>query len=310
MKISVIIPVYNHRTALERAIQSVKAQQYSDIETIIVDDGSEEPIADVVDQHDRAKMPITFIEQANAGANAARNRGIRLADGDIVSFLDADDELMPSYSSRVVDALADSPDSIAGVCTGYEIMRGGKRDHFKRPPKRITAEHIRKENVIGGFSCTAFKRDAIQEVGGLDERFSAVQDYEFFMRILERYSMYGIPTLLARYHADGSVISSDLDRRITGHQQFIAKHGEKLTARGRANAHYRLSFYLGRAGDIQGARRELRKSIEHDPLRGWYYYHLFSTFFGVDGYADALSLKKYVKCLVDRYGSHPIAPPR
>ncbi len=91
-KVSVIIPFYSHKEWLEEAISSVVAQTHKNIEIIVINDGSAEDVRSLIDKY---KGKIVYLEQANRGAAAARNRGIEAATGEYIAFLDADDLWIP-----------------------------------------------------------------------------------------------------------------------------------------------------------------------------------------------------------------------
>jgi glycosyltransferase involved in cell wall biosynthesis len=104
MKVSAVIPTYNRSSQVCRAIDSVLAQTVRVEEIIVVDDGSTDGTADAV--RDRYGCRVVLLEQENAGAAAARNRGIREARGEWIAFLDSDDVWMPTKIERQFEALA------------------------------------------------------------------------------------------------------------------------------------------------------------------------------------------------------------
>jgi glycosyltransferase involved in cell wall biosynthesis len=104
--ISVMIPVYNSEAYLAEAIDSVLAQSYRPIELIVVDDGSDDAGGEVARRYGDA---VRYQRQARAGNGAARNRAVGLASGDLFTFLDADDRLVPGALERLADVLRDDP---------------------------------------------------------------------------------------------------------------------------------------------------------------------------------------------------------
>ncbi len=102
MKISVIVPVYNAEDYLNRCIKSVTAQAYSNWELILVDDGSTDSSAEIIDRAATDDARIRAIHQSNAGAGSARNNGISSASGDYIVFLDSDDYIDKDYFSLLV----------------------------------------------------------------------------------------------------------------------------------------------------------------------------------------------------------------
>ena len=97
MKLSIIIPVFNDVTCIGHAIDSVLKQQFADWELIIVDDGSTDGTADVIDRIASTDKRISVVHQVNAGPGAARNTGLDAAHGEYVAFLDSDDELASTH---------------------------------------------------------------------------------------------------------------------------------------------------------------------------------------------------------------------
>lgn len=97
MKISVIVPVYNAERYIKKCISSVMRQTYSDWELLIIDDGSTDGSGDLIDIAAKKDSRIIAVHQKNAGPGEARNRGIEMATGDFVAFLDADDFIDKEY---------------------------------------------------------------------------------------------------------------------------------------------------------------------------------------------------------------------
>src|ERR1035437_4715784 len=124
LSFSVIIPLYNKEAYIARAIQSVFAQDWQDYELLVVDDGSTDNGAEVLARW-LSDPRVRLITQKNAGAGAARNRGLAEMRGDIAAFLDADDEWLPTHLGDLAEIASTYPQ--AGLlATGFRaVYRGG-----------------------------------------------------------------------------------------------------------------------------------------------------------------------------------------
>lgn len=119
--VTVVIPLYNKVRHIQRALQSVLGQTYKDFEIVVIDDGSTDGGAEIVSAFSNSR--IRLIQQENAGASAARNRGIREATGELVAFLDADDEWLPCFLETVIGLRTRHPE--AGMyATAYRYSKG------------------------------------------------------------------------------------------------------------------------------------------------------------------------------------------
>ena len=117
--ISVIVPAYNYAHLLPRALDSVLAQWAGDIELLVVNDGSQDNTAEVLAEYQARHPQLQVVHQANAGAAAARNHGIRLARGRYALLLDADDELVPDAFASLRTVLQANPQ--AGLVLGAQL---------------------------------------------------------------------------------------------------------------------------------------------------------------------------------------------
>ena len=124
LMITVVIPLYNKATSIANALDSVLAQTYQDFEVVVVDDGSTDGGAAVVEQY--ADPRIRLIRQENAGVSAARNKGISEARGEYVAFLDADDEWMPEFLSEIVALQQEFPECRAQATSYVQCQNGEK----------------------------------------------------------------------------------------------------------------------------------------------------------------------------------------
>ena len=118
MKISVIVPVYNCAPYVERCIRSILAQTYTDLEIICIDDGSTDDSGNILDKLSCEDARIRVIHQKNAGASAARNTGINVATGDLITFVDSDDAIEPDMYETLLPYFDDAHVDI--VHCGYK----------------------------------------------------------------------------------------------------------------------------------------------------------------------------------------------
>ncbi|TGC08027.1 glycosyltransferase family 2 protein [Methanolobus halotolerans] len=118
--VSVVIPLYNKQLYIKRAIESVLIQTTQDFEIIVVDDGSTDKSAEIVQNiNDRR---IRLIQQRNGGVSVARNRGIKEAKADLIAFLDADDEWLPDFINTVIELRQKFPDAGAYLTNYFHYI--------------------------------------------------------------------------------------------------------------------------------------------------------------------------------------------
>src|SRR4051794_5813716 len=106
--VSVVIPTYNYARFIERALVSVLGQTHRPAEVLVIDDGSTDETATVVDRY---ATRVRYLRQENSGVSAARNAGVESSTGDLVAFLDADDEWVPNKLELQVEALTKRPEA-------------------------------------------------------------------------------------------------------------------------------------------------------------------------------------------------------
>ncbi len=169
--VSVIIPLYNARRYVAQAIESALNQTYSNVEVIVVDDGSTDDPLEVI-----SKYPVRVIRQDNKGASAARNTGIREATGEFIVTLDADDTISPEYIVRTMSLM--TPD-ISAVCTDF--------DYFGQHTGRthITIPTLVEELTGNKLTCCAlFRKQALVDVGGYNTELFAYEDWNLWIDLL------------------------------------------------------------------------------------------------------------------------------
>ena len=129
IKVSVIIPVYNVETYISKCISSVIEQNYKNIEIILIDDGSQDSSGKILDEYEKKDDRITVIHQKNKGVSAARNRGLELASGDYVVFVDGDDWVDSDYVSYFVELLQNHECEIGMNVNNYTAISNRSNDN-------------------------------------------------------------------------------------------------------------------------------------------------------------------------------------
>ncbi len=212
-QVSVIIPTYNRGWIINEAIDSVLAQDYTEFELIVVDDGSTDHTSDVLDSYRNA---IKVLSQQNKGVSAARNRGIAEASGKFIAFLDSDDLWLPQKLSRQVEFFNTTPDAL--ICQTEEVwIRNGLRANPKKRHKKPSGMIFEPSLALCLVSPSAvmIRRSLLGMVGNFDETLPACEDYDLWLRISCRFPVYRIdtPLIIKRGgHEDQLSASFGLDR--------------------------------------------------------------------------------------------------
>lgn len=203
--ISVIIPTYNYGAVVGRALDSVLAQWEDDIELLVVNDGSRDNTVEVLDDY-ASRYPglVQVIHQDNAGPAAARNRGIRLAQGQYVLLLDADDELLPDTLNRLRQALRESPE--AGMVLGGQVsvyQDGHQRQRLPDPvpesPFLRVRRYLLEKRIAIAHGSSLFRRDLLMQCP-YPESLRGGEDIAVFAYLLANARVVLINELLVRIH--------------------------------------------------------------------------------------------------------------
>ncbi|MEW5805861.1 MAG: glycosyltransferase [Acidobacteriota bacterium] len=280
-RVSVIIPSYNHAAYIQAAIESVLAQSYRDHEIIVVDDGSEDATHQVV-------MPylsrISFYDFPNAGIAANYNRGIGLAKGRIVAFLESDDLLDPLYLERAMNVMENEPD-IGGLIVGRRVLqstRNGKDKLLEVMPKRSPGRFFTTESILVGgdwgiASTPILRLDCLEEVGLFDEQLAFGCDVDMALRFTLKYRLAYLdePLYLYRRHRQNTtrdlVQTSREALRVALH--FVERHPDysrlntSIVNRCIGNLYGRVGSLMLKSGDFPRSAilEHFRAAVSHYP---------------------------------------------
>lgn len=194
--VSVITAVYNGEQYLREALESLFAQDYTDFESIVVDDGSTDGSAEIAQS-----FPVVYHRQHNQGAAAARNAGITLARGELVAYLDSDDLLPPNKLSVQVGYLTEHPE-IGCVLGRQEIMLQGVE-----APDWLTRDAVYGDLDGIPLVSAMVRKSILDRVGGFDPSFGFAEDRDLFIRLREQgVAIEVLPEVLVhrRFHGENT----------------------------------------------------------------------------------------------------------
>ena len=215
-KVSVIIAIYNGATRgyLVLAIESVLSQSYKEIELILVDDGSTDDTKALCEKY-LTDSRVTYFYKENGGAAAARNLGIQKSTGELICFLDDDDVWLPEKLEKQINLFNTIKDCSFGMSyTGLHVIDAqGKKTGF------VSCHHaggnifekILIENIVDCTSSVMIKRGVLRDIGVFREELSYAEDYELWLRIAKKYSVYSVNEPLVLYREHGNQLSANID---------------------------------------------------------------------------------------------------
>ena len=222
--VSVVIPCYNHGHYLAQALCTVLAQDLKDWEAIVVNDGSTDDTVDVVAQFSDPR--IAYVYQENQGLSAARNTGIRAAQGKYLAFLDADDEWEPAFLQRCTQTL-EAHTTLGGVFTRNYFIDERGTVLPQIGGQAISRDAFRSRNLEGGFftpGAIVVRAALVCDAGLFDTQLTSEEDWDLWMRISERAHMEGLYDILARYRVYPGSMSTNAGRMHANRMMVLGKY--------------------------------------------------------------------------------------
>jgi len=234
--VSVIIPTYNRSARVADAVRSVLHQTFEDWELIVVDDGSTDGTARILDGWD-TRMRV--VSQSRSGVSSARNRGVEESRGDLIAFLDSDDRWLSRKLEVQTAFFHRFPGAI--ICQTEEIwIRNGRRVNPRAHHRKQGGDifRISLERCMISPSAVMMRRRLLEETGGFDPSLQACEDYDLWLRVTARHPVALIPEpLLIRYGGHPDQLSRTvpaLDRLRIASLCNLLEAGTPLTSEQRA----------------------------------------------------------------------------
>lgn len=255
-KVSIIVPLYNVGAKLSRCIDSIIAQTHERLQIILVNDGSQDDSLAICRQYAKRDSRILVLSHGNRGVSYSRNRGIDMADGDYLTFFDADDSVLPDMVQRYLEAAEqDRADAVIG---GIRFCPSNAEPYEIVPPSVGTVD--RRElietvcgsgNGIFGYVAGKLYRTSLIKGNGIRfrEDMAAQEDLEFALSVYQAgnlFSLFSYCGYLYDYTPSGRAVPV---RDLLGNQQKLLKIAEevnaKVSCRAKTTEHIREMTYIG-----------------------------------------------------------------
>lgn len=283
--ISVVVPTYNYAHYLPRALGSVTSQLMDDIEVIVVDDGSLDGTAALLAQYANQWPAIKVMRQANAGAGAARNAGIRAARGEFILPLDADDELTPSALQVFRQAIGANPD--ASMIVGAHLSVGPDMREKLRlatpvcpgSQRALAQQYLLQKRIVMSHSCMVARRSLLLARPYL-ESLRAGEDIPVFAYLLVNGRTVTVPQPTAKIHKHCDSLRNLRDEEVSAmiivDEVFASLPAACQPLQSRYKAQRYLSLFRAAvlAGDWHSAKRFYRLAFKYSPIQAlrWDYF--------------------------------------
>lgn len=257
-KVSVIVLVYASEPYIATALNSVLAQTYKNFEIIIVDDGSPDRSIEICQQFTDPRIQI--IRQENRGAPAARNTGIRHAQGEYIAFLDGDDIWLPEKLEKQVEHLKHHPQvGVSFSRSAFIDQQGNFLGTYQMPQLQgITLAYLLRCNPIGNGSAAVVRREVFSQIQFPSNLFGTAEncyfdeqlrqtggDLDFWLRVViqTKWQIEGLPEALTLYRINPTGISANMLKRLEYAGKEIEKIGDyapelRVEWQGAAKAYY------------------------------------------------------------------------
>lgn len=216
--VSVILPAYNAETFIEQTLASVLAQTYTNIEVLVVDDGSRDRTAEIVESIAQKDHSIILLRQSNAGVAAARNLAIQNSKGEYIAPIDADDIWYPQKLEKQVQCLLQAEQSV-GLVYAWSMLINEEGlptgEYFNNNQEGDVYTELLYVNFIGNASTPLIRRACFERIGYYNCKFKehngqGLEDWDLYIRIAEFYQFLVVPEFLLGYRqVIGSMSSND-----------------------------------------------------------------------------------------------------
>ena len=265
--VSVVLPTYNRADIIDDPICSVLTQTYEDFELIVVDDGSTDNTAEVIEAFDDDR--IRYIKHdGNKGAPAARNTGIEASQGEYIAFQDSDDDWLPDKLEKQMQTFRDSSSSVGVVYTGMKRKRDDKTVYIPYEGVEQTEGDISKSILFQNFvpaQVAMVRKRCFDEVGGFDEQAWPISDWELWIRISKQYQFKLVDEPLVTGEIRSDSISRSQRTKVEARERIIGKHHDNFHKSALASQLFYIGHGFMKLGQEKKGRKYLNQAVKTSP---------------------------------------------
>ncbi len=255
--VSVIIPTYNRPMLLQRSLQSVLSQSYSNIEVLVIDDASTLDYSDVFKEFEDTRIQYVRHRQ-NTGQAASRNTGIRLAQGAYIAFNDDDDVWDNEKLEKQMHRMQSSEGNVGLVFSKYKkILKDGSEKEVLPVNQDISQCHrLLLEYCFIGTPTVLMKKECIEKSGAFDENLPCLEDWDLWIRVSKYYSFEYIPENLVYAYESENSVNINKKNNASALEAILNKYIDEISSDKKLR-----SLYYWRIGVAKGEIQDFKKSL-------------------------------------------------
>lgn len=288
-RVSVVIPTYDRPGLVQRAVDSVLAQTFEDLECIVVDDCSpSEASASAIEAYDDPRLTVHKLEE-NRGPSGARNAGIERAEGEYIAFLDDDDRWLPAKLERQVELLDSADDRIGLVYCwmDYCTPDGTVVQEYRPELRGDVFSQTLDGQPIGACSTLLVRSSVVRAVGGFDESLPRGNDGDFIRRVCRHWEVDYVPEALVDYYVEHDHervtnlrTAEDVREVIHGKRTKLRKFPDELEQHPsrKANILAGIGYHHSLLGEWVEAGSYFHRAVRTAPTSAQVYIYLARTF--------------------------------
>ena len=275
-RVSVVIPAYNISAYIQSALVSLQQQSLHEFEALVVDDGSTDNTADIIDAFCQQDARFRLLKKANGGLSSARNHGIKFAQSGYIALLDGDDRYESDKLRSHVSVL-DRHSDVGVVYSASKVIRDDGAPTFMRlSGKPIMADPLLSllcKNFVGHGSNAIFRRCLIDQVGKFDEDLASSEDIDFWLRIaaLRTWRFHRVSAALSCYRVRPTGLSFNVEKMRQCNETVLTSACQRtptvvkpMLPMARAYLYRYLARLALTGGDFTQARHLIETSLSED----------------------------------------------